>query len=82
MIEPTTTLELAALLHNVQHLIYRLSIGAKQHQQDVIDARRWLPEIERALKGLPEPLSRVAVAGDLGGADCIERYYEPGRAGP
>lgn len=64
-------LQLAALAHNVKHLLVRLEVGAKPHKQDAIDARRWLPKIEQLLRELPEPKRRVIEAGELGGAGPV-----------
>jgi len=69
-------LQLAALVHNVKHLLVRLEVGAKPHKQDATDARRWLPQIEQLLSELPEPKRRVIEAGELGGAGPVEHYYE------
>lgn len=73
------TLHLAALLHNVRHLLVRVEQGnapPRPHEQDRIDAARWLPGIDQALAELPTPKTRLIPAGELGGADAIERYYE------
>lgn len=72
-------LQLAALLHNVRHLLVRVEGGKapkRPHEQDRIDAARWLPEIDRALAELPKPKTRIIPAGELGGADPVEYYFE------
>lgn len=68
------TLRLAALLHNVRHLLVRCSQGnapPRPHEQDRLDALRWLPEIEAALTELPQPKTRASECGGM-----VERYYD------
>lgn len=66
-------LRLAALLHNVKHLLARVAAGdapPRPHEQDRLDASRWLPDIERELELLPAPESRLIDQGR-----AVERYY-------
>lgn len=67
-------MRLAALLHNVKHLLYRVAAGQlppRPHEQDRLDAARWLAEIESELAKYPKPNSRVSECGGM-----IEHYYE------
>lgn len=77
--EPPSVERLACLLHDIKHMLVRVAAGDAQprpHEQDRIDAMRWLPEIEAELAKLPAPKTRVIAAGALGGADPVEHYYE------
>jgi len=68
-------LALLATVHNLVHLIRIAEHGGRPHEQDRLDAARWLPDLERQLKALPEPETRLIPAGAFGGADPIEHYY-------
>lgn len=77
--EPPSVERLACLLHNTKHLLERVAAGEatpRPHEQDRIDALRWLPEIEAELAKLPTPKARILESGELGGADTVEHYYQ------
>lgn len=76
-----TMLELAALLHNVKHLIHRQAqgkaIGGAKHEQDIIDAKRWSPKIDAMLERLPQPSSTCLLPTDgLGGGSYCEHSFD------
>jgi hypothetical protein len=72
----TVELQLAALLHDANHLLWRAANSCKWHTQDAGDAQRVLAESERLLATLPKPSTRVSDDGCM-----VVHYYEPDAKG-
>jgi hypothetical protein len=77
LIDYPSQLQLAALMHDANHLLWRAANKAKWHTQDAADAQRVLEESEKLLASLPKPKSRVSADGCM----VIHHYEDEQPAG-